>query len=180
VGSGVKKRNRINEQFSARRIVMLESPAYRALSLSAHKVIARIEIELAHHGGNDNGRLPVTTEDFIQYGMNRSSVAPAIREAEALGFIRVTARGRAGNAEHRSPNLFFLTFAYSRDTRASPPPDDWRQIETLKLAKELATRARSLKDARAVEHGRRNWDKRRRKAEIQYGEVIQFGTGKPS
>jgi hypothetical protein len=27
-----------------------------------------LEIELAHHGGNDNGRLPVTYEDFIEYG----------------------------------------------------------------------------------------------------------------
>ena len=78
---------------------MLESPAYRALSASGHKVISRIEIELGHHGGNDNGRLPVTTNDFVEYGMHRTSVAPAIREAEALGFIRVTERGRGGNAE---------------------------------------------------------------------------------
>jgi hypothetical protein len=50
-----KRRNRINCQFAARPIEMLESPAYRVLSLSAHRVITRIEIELAHHGGNDNG-----------------------------------------------------------------------------------------------------------------------------
>jgi hypothetical protein len=31
-------------------------------------VISRIEIELAHHGGNDNGQLPVTTDDFVEYG----------------------------------------------------------------------------------------------------------------
>ena len=97
--STMKRRNRISGQFAARLIEMLESPAYRALSGSAHKVISRIEIELGHHGGNDNGRLPVTTNDFVEYGMHRTSVAPAIREAEALGFIRVTERGRGGNAE---------------------------------------------------------------------------------
>jgi hypothetical protein len=70
-------------------------------------VMSRIEIELAHHGGNENGRLPVTTDDFVEYGMHRTSVASAIREAVALGFICVTVRGRGGNAEHRSPNLFF-------------------------------------------------------------------------
>ena len=106
-----KRRNQINEQFSARLISMLESPAYRALSRSAHLVISRIEVELARHGGNDNGRLPVTTDQFVEFGMHRSSVAPAIREAEALGFIRITERGRGGNAEHGSPNKFFLTFA---------------------------------------------------------------------
>ena len=89
---------------------------------------------MAHHGGNDNGRLPVTTDDFVAYGIHRGSVAPAIREAEALGFIRVTERGRGGNAEHRSPNYFFLTFAHNRNSRAEPPTHDWRRIGTLEEA----------------------------------------------
>ena len=54
------RKNRISGQWSPRPIEMLESPAYRTLSLSAHRVISRIEIELARHGGHDNGRLPVT------------------------------------------------------------------------------------------------------------------------
>jgi len=95
-----RRRNRINEQFAIRTIAMLESPAYRLLSLSAHKVISRIEIELAHHGGNDNGKLPVTYQDFIDYGITRECVAPAIREAEALCFIKITKHGRGGNAEY--------------------------------------------------------------------------------
>src|SRR5262249_46769692 len=100
---------------------MLESPAYRVLSRSAHMVLARIEIELAHHAVNDNGRLPVTTENFVEYGMHRTSVAPALREAEALGFIRITERGHGGNAEYRSPNRFYLTYAHTRDSKKSPP-----------------------------------------------------------
>ena len=136
----IRRRNRINEQFSARLIPMLEAPAYRALSRSAHLVIARIEIELGHHGGNDNGRLPVTTEDFVAYGMHRGSVAPAIREAEALGFIRVTEHGRGGNAEYRSPNYFFLTFAHNRNSRAQPPTHDWRRIRTMRKRRRLPVR----------------------------------------
>jgi len=158
-----RRRNSINGQWSPRPIEMLESPAYRALSLSGHLVISRIEIELAHHGGNDNGRLPVTTDDFVAYGMHRTSVAPAVREAEALGFIRVTERGRGGNAEHRAPNLFFLTFGHSRDSRKYPPTHDWRGIKTLEEAEEIAHLARKSKDPRAVEHGKRSWRKRRQK-----------------
>src|SRR5215471_11346856 len=112
----VKRRNRISGQWSPRLIEMLESPAYQALSLSAHRAMARIEIELAHHGGNDNGRLPVTKLDFVQYGISPRLVAPAIRELEALGFIRVI-YGRGGNSEYRQPSLFFLTFAHARDSR---------------------------------------------------------------
>ena len=116
---------------------MLESPAYRALSWSGHMVISRIEIELSHHGGNDNGRLPVTTDDFVAYGMHRTSVAPAIREAEALGFIRVTVHGHGGNAEHRISNQFLLTFAHGRDSRVTPT-HEWRRIKTLEGAKRIA------------------------------------------
>jgi len=151
----MKRRNRINEQWSARVISMLESPAYRVLSVSAHRIISRIEIELARHGGNDNGRLPVTFEDFIEYGIHHNAIAPAIREAEALGFIRVTERGRGGNSEYRQPNKFFLTFAYGRDSRGNPPTHDWRKIKTLEEAEEIARAARDNKNAQAVQFAER-------------------------
>jgi DNA-binding transcriptional MocR family regulator len=88
---------------------MLESPGYRVLTRSAHQVMSRIEIELRHHGGRDNGKLPVTFEDFIEYGLDRQAIAPAIRELEALGFIEVTERGRGGHDEPRAPTKFRLS-----------------------------------------------------------------------
>jgi hypothetical protein len=88
---------------------MLESPAYRTLGLSAHRALARIEIELAHHGGNDNGKLPVTFDDFVQYGVRRHSIGSSLDELETLGFIKITQHGKmAKGAEYRRPNLFLL------------------------------------------------------------------------
>jgi hypothetical protein len=159
----VRRRNSISGQFTPRRIEMLESPAYRALSRSGHMVISRIEIELAAHGGNDNGRLPVTFEDFVQYGMHRTSVAPAIRETEALGLAQVTERGRGGNAEHRSPNRFYLTYAHTRDSKKRPPTDEWRRIKTLQEAYRIARAARANKNEWAVQNGKRSWRKRQKK-----------------
>ena len=159
----MKRRNSINGQFAARLIEMLESPAYRVLSKSGHMVLARIEIELAAHGGNDNGRLPVTTENFVEYGMHRTSVAPAIREAEALGFIRITERGHGGSAEYRSPNRFYLTYAQARDSNRHPPTDEWRRIKTREEANQIARTARNNKNKFAVEHGKRSWRKRQQK-----------------
>jgi hypothetical protein len=147
----MKRRNKINGQWSPRLIEMLESPAYRVLTTAAHRVISRIEIELGHHGGNDNGRLPVTYNDFIDYGVARMCVAPAIREAEALGFIRVK-RGRGGNANNGTPNLFGLTFSYDRGSRASPPTQDWRKIKTVEDAMRIAQDARQNKDEWAVKY----------------------------
>jgi hypothetical protein len=145
----MKRKNRINGQWSPRLIEMLESPAYRVMSVSAHRVISRIEIEHAHHGGSENGNLPVTKQNFMDYGMHHDAVAPAIREAEALGFIRMK-RGRGGNAEHRQPNRFFLTFAHGRSSRAYPPTHDWRKIKTIEEAQAIADAARAAKDPQAV------------------------------
>src|SRR5215831_10216699 len=118
-----RKRKKIDGQFSGRLVEMLESPAYRVMSLSAHRIISRIEIEHANHGGLENGNLPVTKQDFMDYGMDHDAVAPAIREAEALGFIRMK-RGRGGNADHRQPHRFFLTYIYGRGLRALAPTHD--------------------------------------------------------
>lgn len=69
-----KRKHKVDGQFSMRLIEMMESPAFRALSLSAHRALSRIEIEHAHHGGLENGNLPVTTEDFIGYGIHHKAV----------------------------------------------------------------------------------------------------------
>jgi hypothetical protein len=136
-----KRPQSIGGQFAPRLIEMLESPAYRALSLSARRVLERIEIELAQHGGKDNGSLPVTYDDFEHYGIRRDCIAPAIRELVALKFIEITKPGRAGNAEFRAPNLFRLTY---RHTKRDEPSHDWRRITTIEQAAKLAREARRI------------------------------------
>ena len=148
-----KRHNAISGQFAARPIAMLELPAYRKLSMSAHMVISRIEVELAHHGGNDNGQLPVTVDQFVEYGMHRSSVAPAIREAEALGFIRVE-RGRGGTTDYHRPNKFYLTFSNWQGAKAEPPSHDWKRIKSIDEAERIAREARAAKDRNAVSFGK--------------------------
>jgi hypothetical protein len=118
------RRTSIGGQFAPRLIEMLRAPAYRALSRAAHQVLARIEIELADHGGTDNGKLPVTFDDFEQYGIHRHAIGPAIREVVALGFVEITELGRAGNAEWRRPSRFRLTY---RNTRYAPT-NEWQKI----------------------------------------------------
>jgi hypothetical protein len=136
---GFRRRNKIAGQFAPRLIEMLESPAYRVLSVSAHRVLARIEIELAHHGGHDNGALPVTYRNFEDYGIDRHAIAPAIREVESLGFVRAR-HGRGGNAEYRDSNKFALTY---RPVQLANPTNDWKKIETMEQALEIAYAART-------------------------------------
>jgi len=131
------RRTSIGEQFAPHTIAMLRSPAWRALSLSARRILDRIEIELADHGGTDNGKLPVTYDDFVRYGIERHAIRPAIREVVALGFVEITEAGRAGNADWRKPNLFRLTF---RNTKYAPT-NEWQKI-TEEQANPIARSAR--------------------------------------
>jgi hypothetical protein len=138
-GARKNKITRIAGQFAPRTIDMLESPAFRVLSLSGRRVLDRLEIEIAHHGGKDNGSLPVTFDDFQRYGIHRQAISAAIRECVALGFVEVTERGKAGNREFRSPNLFRLTY---RPTEYAASTDEWRSVVDEHQAIELAGKAR--------------------------------------
>ena len=136
---------------------MRESPAWRVLSASAKKLIERIELEHAHHGGTENGRLPVTYNDFVRHGIDRHAVSPALAEAVALGFVEVTERGRGGNAEFRRPNLFGLTFR-AADSVLGDGSHEWRRIETMEDARRIRAEARHT----AAERERRKRAKKRK------------------
>jgi len=146
--SGRQKHKKLTGQFAPRPIDLLRSPAYRVLSLSGHRVLARIEIEFADHGGTDNGRLPVTYVDFEDFGIDRHAIGPAINECEALGLIEVTERGRSGNAEFRTPSLYRLTYRY---TDKVGPSDEWRRYDTIEQAMVVARVARQS----SIERSRR-------------------------
>ena len=124
---------------------MLESPAHRALSLSARKILDRLEIEFYLHGGKSeqNGLLPCTYDHFVEFGVHRHAIGPAIREVVALGFVEITRQGCAGNAGYRQSTLYRLTYRNAgSDKRIT---DEWRRIETLAEAEAIAEEARTAK-----------------------------------
>jgi hypothetical protein len=136
----LKRRNRIGEQFAPRTIAMLRSPAFCVLSLAARRILDRLEIEHAAHAGRENGKLPLTYEHLMEYGIYRRGIAPAIREVEALGFVEVTQRGRASfTAEYRHPSRYRLTY---RPTEDGEQTDEWERIKTLEDAEKIARGAR--------------------------------------
>jgi hypothetical protein len=146
-----RRKGSIQGQFVPHRIEMVTSPAYQALSLSGHRALARIEIEHMRHGGVENGKLPVTFDDFEAYGISEKSIAPALREVQALGFARITERGRASKSDFgRHPNKFELTYIRGAAPHFDAPTDDWKQHKTLEDAERAAEEARAAKDKNAV------------------------------
>jgi len=147
-GKTVKRNShRIEGQFAPRLIDMLGSPPYRVLNLAEHRVLARLEIELASHGGLENGNLIVTYEQFADYGVRDQSVASAIRATAALGFITVKP-GRGGNSEFYNPSKYELTYRhiqYHRYGDIIEPTNDWKRIKTVEEAQQIAKTARQEK-----------------------------------
>jgi hypothetical protein len=142
--AGRRRRNSIAGVFASHRAEMLISPAWKALSLSGRRVLDRVAIELCNHGGHfgDDGKgLPVTYEHFVEYGIERHCIAPAIREVVALGFLEIMRQGCAGNREFRQVTLYRPTYLQNCDRE---PSDEWKRIRTVDDAKRIAAAARAL------------------------------------
>ncbi|CAM5766386.1 hypothetical protein LMIY3S_01805 [Labrys miyagiensis] len=142
---------------------MLSSPAFRQLSGNALLIVMRVAVEHLCSGGKENGRLVVTHRDFITYGVSAKAVATSIREAEALGWITVTERGRGGKAgDYRRPNCFALSWLPTAEGNAS---NAWRRFTSADEARRAVADVRTLRVA-PPRHGDRLELPRKRVAKI--------------
>jgi hypothetical protein len=136
-----RRPNTISGQFAPHLIDMIESPAWRALSLSARRCLERIEIEMAHHGGRSNGELPVTYRNFVAYGAPRARVKPALAELVTLGFITMTPGHASLSPNYGRAARFRLLFRSGID---GPPEEHrWKRLKTNVEAKLAAKAARA-------------------------------------
>lgn len=119
-----QKPNRIEGQFVAHRVDLIASEAWRTAGRAARGILDRLELEHMAHGGNENGNLTCTYDDFASYGIRRKSIAPALNELVELGLIEIVARGRGGNAAYRHASRYRLTYLA---TRSAAPTDEWRR-----------------------------------------------------
>ena len=109
---------------------MMESAAYRALSIHAYKVLDRILREHMAQGGKENGRLKVTWRDFKKDGVQSRRITGAIAEVEALGFAKRTFPGRRSCGEDRgAPAQYRLTWlpVFEPDN-AKSPTNEWKRF----------------------------------------------------
>ncbi len=116
---------------------MRQSPAWLALPDNARRVLDRLEVEHASHGGSENGKLVCPYRDFVKAGIRRASISRAIRECRALGFVYVTVQGSRSISDERWPSQYRLTYALGRGD-SPDPTNDWRKFETLEAAERAA------------------------------------------
>ena len=143
---GRKRRTKIEGQWVAYTREMIESPAYRELSLQARKILRRLEIEHCSHGGAENGRLPCTYDDFVRYGCWRNGIPRGLIEVVALGFVEVTSVGKRPYGDiPGQASKYRLTYLPTHDSAA--PTNEWKNIELDDAAEEAARTAMANREA---------------------------------
>jgi hypothetical protein len=105
-----RRNNTIDEAFAPHRRSMKESVAWRALPDNARRVLDRLELEHMRQGARENGRLICTYTDFEEWALRRKSIARALREAVALGFLEITGRGYKAATGFRQPSTYRVTY----------------------------------------------------------------------
>ena len=130
--------------FVAHSLEMRTSPAWRHLPDDARRLLDQLEVEHMAHGGAQNGRLICTYADFHRGGLRRSSISLAIRQAVALGFLKVANSGQRSVAQFRNASWYTLTYLHGRG-QSPNPTDDWRRIKTEEAAQSMLAEARDAK-----------------------------------
>ena len=122
---------------------LLSSPAWRARSINAVRLIEFLQIEHMNHAGTENGNLKATYDQLVAFKLTRSQIRKAIEEAEFLGLIRFQRGGRWAGTNQ--PSTYRLTFLPDRESNL--PTNEWKgkteeAISTWKQEQAQSLRAR--------------------------------------
>lgn len=109
-------------------VELLMSPAYRALTLAARRILDLVMIEHNGQAGMANGELTLPHTVIEASGVRANSIAPAIRELEGAGLISVRRRGRIAGSPKNKSSLFRLTWlgCWDANGELAPPSHGWK------------------------------------------------------
>lgn len=133
---------------------MLISPAWEALPDNARRVLDRLEREHLDQGGSENGKLICTYSDFQKAGLRRNSIAIAIRQCVALGFLQVTTRGGRALSTERYPSLYRLTYVSGKGQSADVT-NEWKTVSSSDDAKARLANVEGARNYRGQPRSRR-------------------------
>jgi hypothetical protein len=108
------------EAFAKLPLELLESTAWRSLSIHARRLIDFLLIEHMRHGGRENGRLLAPRRQLEAFGIATHFVSTAIEETERVGLLDCK-RGVG-----RAPSVYGLTWLPRGN---DPPTNRWRRHE---------------------------------------------------
>jgi DNA-binding HxlR family transcriptional regulator len=110
-----------DEPWAFMALSLMESDAFRSLSINARRALDRLVIEHFNHNRIENGNLRVSARQFHEWGVTKDCLTAAVRELEEKGLL-ATERGEAKGVL-MPPFVYRLTFYATLD---DPPSNEWR------------------------------------------------------
>jgi hypothetical protein len=109
---------------------IMESGAFRALSINGRRALDRIMIEHMRHGGQENGRLKVTWNDFVKFGIGRRFISQALGELISAGLVAIEIPGRhICHGMPGDPTQYRLTWLpVAEPNNFRPPTNEWKRF----------------------------------------------------
>lgn len=153
----LKKHQQIAGQFIPHRVEMLESPAWRALSFVARRILDRLEIEHAGHGGAENGRLICTYDDFVGALLKPPQNSAAISPVILLSAWRAplpSSRQMPPSVRRETGSQPLTTRTPAPTTRRSPPTRSRRATSWWPMSPMQRAASRPRSDAKSFFRGR--------------------------
>lgn len=150
-----RKEWKITGSYVARRLEMLQSPAWQAAPRPMKDWLEVLEIEHMRHKGCANGHLFKSYTQFISAGFNRNTVSGMSRIAEALGFVKVNRETGVGSRDLRDACAYTLTYLPTGTGHDIAPTDDWRRIKTAEQAENIVAEARAKRKKSSDDRERR-------------------------
>lgn len=119
---------------------LMHSGALRALSINGRRVLDRVMIEHMAHGGQENGRLKITWNDFVKFGISRRLISRSINEVVATGLVAIEVRGKhfqSCNQQTGEPTQYRLTWLpVAEPNNFRPATNEWKRFgESVRAAK---------------------------------------------
>lgn len=98
-----RKKWKLEGAFAPLPLYLLQSPAYRSLTISARRVLDFLMVEHLTHGGADNGNLFAPYAQLEAFGVRKDSILEALHMLESFGLIeRTFYGGRQGGRPNAS------------------------------------------------------------------------------
>lgn len=127
-----KKSPNRSEQFVKHPRDLIESDAWRSMTINEHRFVERLEIDHLTHAGRENGKLRATYEQLEAFGIGRRLIARTCDSLQQKGIIDATKGGM------RIATRYALTWLPLHD--GSGPSNRWRTYKSPKRRRPAKTR----------------------------------------
>ena len=107
---------------------MLGTITYRALGISARRILDAALYDHMSNGGAENGNLAITYHQLDKWGVTQADIRKGLAELYATGFLRQTTQGKFTLAG-KIPSRYALTWLPTGvSPGGEPPTHDWAKV----------------------------------------------------